>query len=169
LCLDPISKPSISYVPRTVCGRPFVKRFALCCRTVVCAVCPVCLSVCDVGVLWPNGGVDQDETWHRGRPQPRLHCLRWELSSSPKRAQRRPPPQFSAHICCDQTTGWIKMPLGTEVGLGQRHIVLDGEPASSPIRGSHPQFPNFRPIYLLWPNSWMDEDATWYGDRPRRR
>jgi len=32
-----------------VFGRPFVKRFALCYRTVVC------LSDCDVGVLWPNG------------------------------------------------------------------------------------------------------------------
>ena len=36
-------------------------------RTVVqLAVCPVCLSVClsvcDVGVLWPNGWADQDET-----------------------------------------------------------------------------------------------------------
>ena len=32
--------------------------------------CPVCLSVrslCDVGVLWPNGWTDQDETWHGGR------------------------------------------------------------------------------------------------------
>jgi len=44
-------------------GRPFVKRFALCYRTVVCpvsvclSVCHV-LSVCDVGVLW----TDQDET-----------------------------------------------------------------------------------------------------------
>ena len=27
-------------------------------------------------------------------------------------------PQFSAHICCGQMAGWIKMPLGTEVGLG---------------------------------------------------
>ena len=22
---------------------------------------------------------------------------------------------------------------------------------------------------LLWPNGWMDQDATWYGDRPRPR
>ena len=22
---------------------------------------------------------------------------------------------------------------------------------------------------LLWPNGWMDEDATWYGSRPRPR
>jgi len=21
----------------------------------------------------------------------------------------------------------------------------------------------------LWPNSWMDQDATWYGGRPRPR
>jgi len=25
--------------------------------------------------------------------------------------------------------GWIKMPLGTEVGLGPGHSVLDGDPA----------------------------------------
>jgi len=29
---------------------------------------------------------------------------------------------------CGQTAGWIKMPLGTEVGLGPGDIVLDGEP-----------------------------------------
>ena len=28
-----------------------------------CLQCPV-LSVCNVGVLWPNGGMDQVETWH---------------------------------------------------------------------------------------------------------
>ena len=27
-------------------------------------------------------------------------------------------PQFSAHVCCGQTSGWIKMPLGTEKGVG---------------------------------------------------
>jgi len=27
--------------------------------------------------------------------------------------------------------------------------------------------PNFWP--LLWSNGWMDQDATWYGGRPRRR
>jgi len=56
-----------------VFGRPFVKRFALCYRSVVClTVCPVlsCLSVCDVRALWPNGWTDQDETW----PYP--HCVR---------------------------------------------------------------------------------------------
>ena len=36
--------------------------------------CLSVLSVCDVGVLWPNGLTDQDETWHAGRPQPWPHC-----------------------------------------------------------------------------------------------
>jgi len=30
------------------------------------------------------------------------------------------------------------------------------------------QPPIFGP-YLLWPNGWIDEDATWYGSRPRPR
>jgi len=43
---------------------------------------PVCLScpVCNVGVLWPNDWMDQNETWHAGRPRPWPHCVRWGLS-----------------------------------------------------------------------------------------
>jgi len=42
---------------------------------------------------------------------------------------------------CGQTVGWIKMKLGTEVGLGPGHIVLDGDPAPPPPKGhSAPQF-----------------------------
>jgi len=48
--------------------------------------CPVCLSVCNFGVLW-------------------------------------------------QTVGWIKMKLGTQVGLGPGHIVLDVDPAPPPKKG----------------------------------
>ena len=32
------------------------------------------------------------------------------------------------------------MPLGTEVGLGLRDIVLDGDPASPSLKGHTPQF-----------------------------
>jgi len=35
-------------------------------------------------------------------------------------------------VYCSQTAGWIKMPLGTEVGLGPRHTVLDEDPAPPP-------------------------------------
>jgi len=55
------------------------------------SVCLSCLSVCpvcNVDVQWPNGWMDQDETWHAGRPLPWPHCVRWGLSSpSPKGVQ----------------------------------------------------------------------------------
>jgi len=88
-----------------------------------------CLSVCHVGVLWPKGWMDQNETWHAGRPRP-------------------------------------------------DHIVLDGDPAPLPHRGTVPNFsahiycghshPIFGPC-LLWPNGCMYQDATWYGGRPQPR
>jgi len=70
----------------TVLGRPFVKRFALCYQTVVCPACPVC-PVCDVGVLWPNGCMNQDETWHTCRP----HCaIDGDPAPPPPKGQSRP-------------------------------------------------------------------------------
>jgi len=50
------------------------------------------------------------------------------------------PPQFSADFYCDQTAGCIKMPLGTEVGLCLRDIVLDGDLALPPPKGTAPKF-----------------------------
>ena len=61
--------------------------------------------------------------------------------------EAEPPPQFSAHVHCGQTAGWIKMALGMEVGLGPRYIVLDGDPAPLPKRGAEPPPPHFRPFY----------------------
>ena len=60
--------------------------------------------------------------------------------------------QFLVHVYCGQTVAWIKIPLGTEVGLGLRNIVLDGDPAPLP-KGAQP------PIFgqcPLWPNGWID-------------
>ena len=79
--------------------------------------CPVCLFVCDVRALWPNG---------------------W-------------------------TT---KMKLGMQVGLSPGHIVLDGDPATPPQRGTAPQFSAH---ICRGQNGCMDQDATWYGDRRRPR
>ena len=45
-----------------------------------------------------------------------------------------------------------------EVGLGPDDIVLDGDP-STPEKGHTYPHPIFGPC-LLWPNGWMDEDAT---------
>jgi len=64
-----------------------------------------------------------------------------------------------------QTVGWIKMKLGMQLGLGPGHIVLDVDPPPLP-KGAEP--PIFGPC-LLWPNSWMDQDATLYRCRPRPR
>ena len=101
-------------------GQPFVKRFALCYQTVVCLSV---LSVCDAGVLWPNGWMDQDETWLSGRPRQWPHCVRWEPRSPPKLGGGAQHPQFWP-TCCGQTTAWVKVPLGTGVSLGPGDIVL---------------------------------------------
>jgi len=55
---------------------------------------------------------------------------------------------------CDIVVLW---PNGMQVGLGPGHIVLDGDPAPLPQKGAEP--PIFGP-HLLWPNGWMDHDAT---------
>jgi len=43
-------------------------------------------------------------------------------------------------VYCGQTVGWIKMKIGTEVGLGPGHIVLNGDSALPPVKGHSPQF-----------------------------
>ena len=51
---------------------------------------------------------------------------------SPLLKKGRRAPSFSAHFYCGQTAGCIKMPLGTEVGLSLRDIVLGEDPAPLP-------------------------------------
>ena len=71
------------------------------------------------------------------------------------------------------------MKLGMRVGLGPGHTVLDGDPAL-PWKGARQPPPHLkftgvgfacvhiiRGPCLLWPNGWMDQDAAWYGGRPR--
>ena len=76
----------------------------------------------------------QYATWFGGRLSPGNFVLDGDRASPPQE-------EFSAHVYCGKTAAWIKMPLGTEVGLGPDHIVLDGDPAPLPKRGrSRPQF-----------------------------
>jgi len=58
-------------------------------------------------------------------------------------------------------------PRPTRVSFGLRDIVFDVDRAA-PRKKAHPAHPIFGPC-LLWPNGWMDEDAAWYGSRPRPR
>ena len=62
-------------------------------------------------LLWPNGWMDHDATWYEGYPQAEQHCVICGPSSNPK-GHSCP---FSARVCCGQTAGWIKMPLGMKV------------------------------------------------------
>jgi len=89
-------------------------------------------------LLWPNGWMDEDATWYEGRHWASPHCVRWglRLTSSPPERGTAAPPHFLADNCCGQTARWIKVPLGTKVGLGSSDTVLDGD--SSPKRRHSP-------------------------------
>jgi len=95
-------------------------------------------------LLWPNGWIDQDATWHGGGPRSRPHCARWRPSSPPQKGGVSP--QFSVHFYCGLTALCIKMPLGVNLGLGPGHIVLDGDPAPPQKKGHSP----------------LHQEATWY-------
>jgi len=97
-------------------------------------------------LLWPNGWIHKDATWYGGRHRPTRHCIRCGPSYPQKKGT---PSQFLAHVYCGQMAGWMKTPLGTQVDLVPRHIVLNGVPA--PAKGAQ-QPPSFGP-YLLWPRS----------------
>jgi len=62
-------------------------------------------------------------------------------------------------------SGW-HMACRWEVGLSPGDFVRWGP--SYPRKGHTHSHPTFGPC-LLWPNGWMDEDATWYESRPRPR
>jgi len=60
-------------------------------------------------LLWPNGWMDQDGTWHGGGTRSRPHCARWTqllLNQKDDRAA-----QFSTHFYCGQTAICIRIPL----------------------------------------------------------
>jgi len=107
--------------------------------------CPVCLfcPVCDVGVLWPNGLMD-DETWHGGRSRaPATLCYRWG-PSSPQRGTRNFRPMS---VVAKQLDGLrCHLVRSTEVCLGPGDIVLYGDPAP-------PQKNQKGGITYFWPMS----------------
>ena len=106
------------------------------------SVCPVC----DVGVLWPNGWTDQDETWRAGIGFGPGHIVLDRDPAPPP--QRGTAPQFSAYICCGQMAAWIKMSLCMELGLNPGDFVLDGVPVAPSTKGGGPP-KNFRPMFIV--------------------
>jgi len=149
---------------RLIFGRPFVKQFALCYRTVVCPVLS-CLSVTFVHCGQTVGRIKMKLGMQVPRPWP--HCVRWGPSSPS--FKEHSPLQFSAHICCGQMTAWIKMSLGMEVCLVPGDCVRWGPCSPLPKRGAEPPpLPNFRPMFIA-ANGWMDEAGTWHGGGPQPR
>jgi len=79
--------------------RFLVTYWATVCKTVRSMLSDRCLScpVCDVGVLWPNGWMDQDETWHAGRPRSG-HIVLYGDPASPSLRGTVPPPIFGPRL-----------------------------------------------------------------------
>jgi len=97
-----------------------------------------------------------------GRPHPRGLCVKWGPSFLAKKGAE--PPIFGQCLlrpngCMDQDATWHG------VGLGPRHIVLDGDPTPFPKKGAQP--PPIFGTFLLWPNGCMHQAATWCGGRCR--
>ena len=63
------------------------------------------LSVCNVGVLWPNGWMDQDATCYGDRPRPRRHYVRWGPGSPTEWAQQ--PPTFRPMSIVAKTVAYL--------------------------------------------------------------
>jgi len=77
-----------------------------------------------------------------------------------------PPPNLLVHVYCGQTAGRIKMPLGTEVGLGQKTLCYMGT-HFPPKKGTAP--PNYRPMSIVAKRLYdvVSGYITWYGGRPK--
>ena len=120
-----------------VFGRPFVKwsPYAIGLLSV--------LSVCDVGVLWPNDWMDQDTTWHGGRPRPWPYCVRWGPSTLPKRGTA-PLPNFWPMSLWQN--GWMDQDATWYEGRPRPRPHCVRWTPSSPQKGTGP---NFRPLSVV--------------------
>jgi len=109
--------------------------------------CPVLsvLTVCDLGVLWPNGWMDKDATWYGGGPRPRRQCIRWGSSPPPKGAPQ--PPIFLPMSIVAKRLGGSGYHL-VRRSRPRRRCVGRG-PSSIPHRKGHSSPPPLRPT-VLW-------------------
>ena len=117
--------PSICGFPTTICKTvcPMLSHHCL-------SVCPVC----NVGILWPNGWMDQHETWHGGRPRHQPHCVRRGPSSPSPKGTQPPSPNIRPTSVVAKWLDGLKCHLvWSRPQPGE--FVLDGDPAPSPQKG----------------------------------
>jgi len=143
---------------RTTVREHRVNRFTNGRRKRVCPMlsdhCPVCLScpVCDVRALWPNGWMDQDDTWHAGR---RLGPGHTALDGDPA-----PPPPKGHSLYLLRPNGWMDQDATWYGSRPRPRRLCWGPHSPSPKKGGAP--PNFRPMFIV-ANGWMDQDGTWHA------
>jgi len=98
-------------------------------------------------LLWPNGWINEDGTWHGDRPQPRRLCIRWVPSPLPKRGGA-PSPIFGPFLLWPN--GWMHQDA-TWYGSRPQHrglCVRWGPSPHSLKRGRSRGAPNFRPMSI---------------------
>jgi len=149
-------------------------------RCLFCPVClSVCLSVCDIQPVvkpvvkrfwqpvwqpcWTNSCYLLDLNWCRAITQCThpVNVLTTKLWIKIFRKRIPCERRRVAFLQLCQTVGWMKMPLGKEVGLGPGHIVLDGtqwgpSPHSSPSPLSAHAYCGQTNKLLSSCNSWGD-------------
>jgi len=115
-------------------------------------------------LLWPNRWMDQDGTWHGGRPQPCDFALDGD-PAPPQKGGGAPSPIIGPFLLWPN--GWMHQHATGYGGRPQpKDFVLDGDPAPPQKRGrSHKIFGPF----VLWPKGWMVQDGIWHGGRPQPR
>jgi len=133
--------------------------------------CPVCLSICPLSETLVHYG--QTDGWIKMPLDtevglgPRHIVLDGDRVTEPihENGHSSPSPHFSAHVYCDQTAGWIRMPLGTEIDLGPSDVVLDGNPALPTEGGT--TAPTFRTVSIVAKRSPIPGTAELLSDLGR--
>jgi len=115
---------SAAHSQTCIFGRPFLKRFALSYLSVTLVYCGQTVGWIKMLPFGTEVGLGPGHIALDGDPSP-----------PPPKGHS---PQFSAHVCCGQTTEWISMPLVRKVGLGPCDVVLDGDPAPPSPKGAQP-------------------------------
>jgi len=140
---------------RCVFGRPFVKRFALCYRSVL-SVCLSCLCLTFVHCGQTVGRIKMKLGLQLGLGPGHI-VLDGDPSAPPPKGHSPHPifdPSVAAIGCMDQDATWHG------ARPQPRRLCVRWDPALPSPKGGQSPSPIFGP-FLLWPNGCMHQDATW--------